>query len=110
MAAPLALIAAGGTGGHMFPAQALAELMLAEGWRVALSTDERGARYAGAFPDAVQRSIVPAATTARGGIPGKLTAPFTIAAGIMVGHLAANAVTRSPGSIEKLSAMVTTKG
>ncbi|MGR3448761.1 MAG: UDP-N-acetylglucosamine--N-acetylmuramyl-(pentapeptide) pyrophosphoryl-undecaprenol N-acetylglucosamine transferase [Paracoccus sp. (in: a-proteobacteria)] len=88
MAAPLALIAAGGTGGHMFPAQALAELMLAEGWRVALSTDERGARYAGAFPDAVQRSIVPAATTARGGIPGKLTAPFTIAAGIMAARRA----------------------
>ena len=82
MAAPLALIAAGGTGGHMFPAQALAELMLAEGWRVKLSTDDRGARYAGAFPDAVQRSIVPAATTARGGILGKLTAPFKIAAGI----------------------------
>ena len=47
MAAPLALIAAGGTGGHMFPAQALAELLLAQGWRVKLSTDDRGARYAG---------------------------------------------------------------
>ena len=29
MAAPLLVIAAGGTGGHMFPAQALAEEMLA---------------------------------------------------------------------------------
>ncbi len=29
MAAPLLIIAAGGTGGHMFPAQALAEAMLA---------------------------------------------------------------------------------
>ena len=49
--APLLLIAAGGTGGHMFPAQALAETMLARGWRVKLSTDPRGARYTGGFPD-----------------------------------------------------------
>lgn len=83
MSAPLALIAAGGTGGHMFPAQALAELLLAEGWRVTLSTDERGARYAGAFPEAVTRSIVKSATTARGGAMGKLTAPFKIAAGVL---------------------------
>lgn len=78
----LALIAAGGTGGHMFPAQALAEKLLAHGWRVRLSTDERGARYAGGFPDAVGREIVRAATTARGGIAGKLTAPFKIGAGV----------------------------
>ncbi|MGL4237082.1 glycosyltransferase, partial [Tabrizicola sp.] len=50
MTAKLLLIAAGGTGGHMFPAQALAEAMLARGWRVKLSTDDRGARYAGGFP------------------------------------------------------------
>ncbi len=83
MPAPLALIAAGGTGGHMFPAQALAELLLAQGWRVKLSTDDRGARYAGGFPDAVDRSVVKSATTARGGIVGKLTAPLKIAAGVM---------------------------
>ena len=50
MSAPLLLIAAGGTGGHMFPAQALAEAMLKRGWRVKLTTDSRGARYTGAFP------------------------------------------------------------
>ena len=50
---PLLVIAAGGTGGHMFPAQALAEEMLARGWRVRLATDARGARYAGGFPAAV---------------------------------------------------------
>ncbi|MBU3031394.1 UDP-N-acetylglucosamine--N-acetylmuramyl-(pentapeptide) pyrophosphoryl-undecaprenol N-acetylglucosamine transferase [Paracoccus marinaquae] len=83
MAAQLALIAAGGTGGHMFPAQALAELLLSEGWRVTLSTDDRGARYAGGFPEAVQRQVVRSATTARGGMSGKLTAPLKIAAGIL---------------------------
>ena len=76
------VIAAGGTGGHMFPAQALAEEMLARGWRVTLSTDARGARYAGGFPEAVTRQVVSSATPARGGAAGKLAAPFRIAGGV----------------------------
>ncbi len=48
--APLAALAAGGTGGHMFPAQALAEVLKARGWRVALFTDARGMVHAGAIP------------------------------------------------------------
>lgn len=78
-----ALIAAGGTGGHMFPAQALAEVLLANGWKVKLSTDDRGARYAGNFPAEVTREVVPSATTTRGGLMGKLSAPFKIAAGVL---------------------------
>jgi len=81
--APLLLIAAGGTGGHMFPAQALAEAMLARGWRVKLSTDERGARYAGGFPEAVVVERVASATFARGGVLAKLAAPFRIVGGIL---------------------------
>ena len=61
MTAPLLVLAAGGTGGHMFPAQALAQEMLRRGWRVALSTDARGARYAGGFPEAVSRRELSAA-------------------------------------------------
>ncbi|MEM9098612.1 MAG: undecaprenyldiphospho-muramoylpentapeptide beta-N-acetylglucosaminyltransferase [Pseudomonadota bacterium] len=82
MTAPLLVIAAGGTGGHMFPAQALAEEMLARGWRVRLSTDERGATYSGGFPETVERQVVSAGTFARGGL-SKLTAPFQILAGVV---------------------------
>lgn len=79
----LLLIAAGGTGGHMFPAQSLAEEMLARGWRVKLSTDARGARYAGGFPDAVEVEQVGSATFARGGIVAKLGVPFRIVGGVI---------------------------
>ena len=83
MAAPLLLIAAGGTGGHMFPAQALAEAMLAKGWRVRLSTDARGARFAGGFPTGVEITEVSSATFARGGILARLMVPFRILGGVI---------------------------
>ena len=44
------LLAAGGTGGHMFPAQSLAEILKAKGWDVALMTDARGQRHSGRIP------------------------------------------------------------
>ncbi len=79
---PLLVMAAGGTGGHMFPAQALAEEMLTRGWRVQLTTDPRGARYTGAFPDAVDVIELSSATFARGGLFAKAMVPFRIAAGV----------------------------
>jgi UDP-N-acetylglucosamine--N-acetylmuramyl-(pentapeptide) pyrophosphoryl-undecaprenol N-acetylglucosamine transferase len=80
---PLLVIAAGGTGGHMFPAQALAEAMLRRGWRVKLSTDARGARYTGGFPHVVEIEQASSATFARGGVLAKLVAPLRIAGGIL---------------------------
>lgn len=88
VAAPLMVIAAGGTGGHMFPAQALAEEMLARGWRVVLSTDPRGARYAGGFPKAVERRVVRSATIAQGSALSRVTAPLSIVAGVVSATLA----------------------
>ena len=72
----------------MFPAQALAEVMLARGWRVKLSTDDRGARYAGGFPAEVKVERVASATFARGGVAAKLLVPFRILGGVFGALLA----------------------
>lgn len=85
--AKLIVIAAGGTGGHMFPAQALAEAMLRLGWRVKLSTDARGARYTGGFPHVVEIEQVSSATFARGGLLAKALVPLRILGGIIAASL-----------------------
>ncbi|SFS50104.1 undecaprenyldiphospho-muramoylpentapeptide beta-N-acetylglucosaminyltransferase [Brevundimonas viscosa] len=55
------VVAAGGTGGHMFPAEALARELQVRGWRIVLATDRRGEQYAHAFP-ADERLALDAAT------------------------------------------------
>jgi UDP-N-acetylglucosamine--N-acetylmuramyl-(pentapeptide) pyrophosphoryl-undecaprenol N-acetylglucosamine transferase len=47
---PLVVLAAGGTGGHMFPAEALAGALLDRNVRVALITDLRGEAFGDALP------------------------------------------------------------
>ncbi|MEW9804911.1 undecaprenyldiphospho-muramoylpentapeptide beta-N-acetylglucosaminyltransferase [Mesorhizobium sp. ZMM04-5] len=54
------LLAAGGTGGHLFPAEALAHEMLERGWKVHLATDDRAERFAGHFPAAETHPIASA--------------------------------------------------
>ena len=55
------MLAAGGTGGHLFPAEALAHELNSRGWAVHLATDSRANRFAGTFP-AVETHIIPSAT------------------------------------------------
>jgi UDP-N-acetylglucosamine--N-acetylmuramyl-(pentapeptide) pyrophosphoryl-undecaprenol N-acetylglucosamine transferase len=46
---PLIILAAGGTGGHLFPAEALGVELMERGFRVRLATDSRALRYSGLF-------------------------------------------------------------
>jgi UDP-N-acetylglucosamine--N-acetylmuramyl-(pentapeptide) pyrophosphoryl-undecaprenol N-acetylglucosamine transferase len=61
------VLAAGGTGGHMIPAHALAEELMRRGHRAALVTDERGARIPGLF-NGVQVHVLPAGRLSGGPI------------------------------------------
>jgi UDP-N-acetylglucosamine--N-acetylmuramyl-(pentapeptide) pyrophosphoryl-undecaprenol N-acetylglucosamine transferase len=51
MTTPLVVLAAGGTGGHMFPAEALARALSAHRIRVVLLTDARGQAFGDTLPE-----------------------------------------------------------
>ncbi len=76
------LLAAGGTGGHLFPAEALARVLEARGIAVELVTDSRALAYAGNFP-AVAVHAVPAATPTGGSPLAKARALATLAYGTL---------------------------
>jgi UDP-N-acetylglucosamine--N-acetylmuramyl-(pentapeptide) pyrophosphoryl-undecaprenol N-acetylglucosamine transferase len=79
MNAPLILLTAGGTGGHLFPAEALANALKASGARVALATDKRANAYAGSFP-ADEIVEIPSAT------PSGRSVPQMARAGLLLAH------------------------
>ncbi|WP_380873900.1 UDP-N-acetylglucosamine--N-acetylmuramyl-(pentapeptide) pyrophosphoryl-undecaprenol N-acetylglucosamine transferase [Sphingomonas sp. DBB INV C78] len=73
------VLAAGGTGGHMIPAHALASELMRRGHRVALVTDDRGAKIPGLF-QGVQTHVLPAGRVSGGPI-GWMRAGRSIMAG-----------------------------
>jgi UDP-N-acetylglucosamine--N-acetylmuramyl-(pentapeptide) pyrophosphoryl-undecaprenol N-acetylglucosamine transferase len=71
------VLSAGGTGGHLFPAQALAGELTRRGRKIVVMTDTRFANYTTKFPGAVIETVPSSPFNA-------LSAPFKIAAGIML--------------------------
>ena len=61
------VLAAGGTGGHMVPAAALATELMRRGHKVALVSDERGVRFPDLF-DVIETRVVPASRLSGGPI------------------------------------------
>lgn len=79
---PLVLIAAGGTGGHLFPAEALASALAAAGARVVLATDRRVGDLSRAFP-AEEVVTVPSATPSGRSLPRMVGAAAVLGFGLL---------------------------
>lgn len=76
------VLSAGGTGGHLFPAQALAGELVARGRRIVVMTDSRGRNYESSFPGALIEQV-PSATFA-GSLVARMLAPLRILSGVIV--------------------------
>lgn len=76
------VLSAGGTGGHLFPAQSLAAELVRRGKTIVVMTDRRGTNYAKAFPGAAIETVPSAAFSDRS-VLGLMAAPFEIVAGIV---------------------------
>lgn len=74
-------LAAGGTGGHMFPAHALGIELEKRGYRVTLVSDARGLKFPGLL-EGMEKHRISAGSISRGGILGRLRAGFDLLAGI----------------------------
>src|SRR5438046_480908 len=78
---PLIILSTGGTGGHIFPAAALAQDLLARGYQVAVATDSRGEKYKPHFGD-TPFYVLPAGTMGAG-IMGKVKGLARLGFGII---------------------------
>lgn len=78
----LIVLAAGGTGGHVFPAEALAGELARRGHRLALVTDSRSRAYGGAL-GTLETHVVPAATPAGRNPLGRVFALLRLGTGVL---------------------------
>lgn len=69
MSNALVLLAAGGTGGHVFPAEALASVLIERGYRLGLVTDRRGHAYGGTLGSLETFRIAAGGIAGRGLLP-----------------------------------------
>lgn len=76
----LVLLASGGTGGHMFPAEATARALIARGYRILLITDRRGMAHAEKLSGAETRMIAAGGIAGRG-VHKRVVAAFRLGAG-----------------------------
>ena len=76
----LIVLAAGGTGGHMFPADALAKELLDQSYRLALISDKRGTAYGGTL-SLIESYTVRARGIAGSGVTGRIKGLFALGAG-----------------------------
>ena len=79
----LIVLSAGGTGGHLFPAQAMAGELGRRGHAIVVMTDARFKNYATAFPGA-RIETVPSAAFSDRSILGLMASPFEIIGGIVM--------------------------
>jgi UDP-N-acetylglucosamine--N-acetylmuramyl-(pentapeptide) pyrophosphoryl-undecaprenol N-acetylglucosamine transferase len=84
-AQPLVVVAAGGTGGHLFPAEALAVALGKRGVTVDLATDERAVHYGHDFP-ARETHIIPSATLRTRNLASLVPASWRLVRGAFVAH------------------------
>jgi len=118
---PLILLAAGGTGGHLFPAEALGVELIRRGFRVRLATDARALRGRGALgwllaPLRVLRAVWQAAAALRRvrpqvviGLGGFASGPGGLAAWLARRPLVVHEQNAVPGLTNRVLARIATK-
>ncbi|MEQ8443095.1 MAG: undecaprenyldiphospho-muramoylpentapeptide beta-N-acetylglucosaminyltransferase [Alphaproteobacteria bacterium] len=74
------VLATGGTGGHVFPAQALAEQLSSRGYKLSLVTDRRGDAYSGPLGKLETHTISAAGVSGKGAVD-RITAGFKLMGG-----------------------------
>ena len=79
---PTILLSAGGTGGHVFPARALADELILRGYHVEIATDTRGVKYFDGLDAKIPRHIISSGSYASG-LLGKVIGTFELLKGFI---------------------------